>query len=101
MWLQALYDAIWHRMLDGRYLQVDKTSVPDSTREVQGKNPRGFLWFYAVPGGDAVLVFDARRSLDGVRERLGGFTAQSRPMPMKSTRPCAAGRLGCNKVEVP
>jgi Transposase IS66 family len=28
MWLQALYDAMWQRMLDGRYLQVDKTSVP-------------------------------------------------------------------------
>jgi transposase len=73
VWLRAIYDAMWQRMLQGGYLQVDETSVRVLDPEVQGKAARGYLWFYAVPGGDALLVFDPRRSLDAVRERLGGF----------------------------
>lgn len=99
-WLQALYDAMWQRMLDGGYLQVDETSVRVLDPEVQGKAARGFLWFYAVPGGDAVLVFDARRSLDAVRERLRGFTGTIQTDAYevyKALRRRQAGleRLGC------
>jgi hypothetical protein len=99
-WLQALYDAMWQRMLDGGYLQVDETSVRVLDPEVQGKAARGFLWFYAVPRGDALVVFDARRSLDAVRERLGGFTGTIQTDAYevyKALRRRQAGldRLGC------
>jgi hypothetical protein len=41
--------------------------------EVKGKAARGYLWFYAVPGGDVVLVFNRSRGLDAVKDRLKGF----------------------------
>jgi transposase len=82
------------------YLQIDETSVRVLNPEVQGKAARGFLWFYAVPRGDALLVFDARRSLDAVRERLGGFTGTIQTDAYevyKALRRRQAGleRLGC------
>ena len=63
----------WQGMLAGGYLQVDETSVRVLDPEVQGKAARGYLWFYAFPGGDAILVFDPSRGLDAVRKRLSGF----------------------------
>lgn len=72
-WLQPLYDAMWQRMLAGRYMQVDETSVRVLDPEVQGKAARGYLWFYAVPGGDVILVFDPTRGLEAVQKRLSGF----------------------------
>jgi transposase len=41
---------------------------------VQGKAARGYLWFYAVPGGDVILEFDPSRGLEPVRKRLESFT---------------------------
>ena len=60
-------------MLAGGYLQIDETSVRVLDPEVQGKAARGYLWFYAVPGGDVLLDFDSSRGLEPVRERLAGF----------------------------
>ncbi len=73
-WLRPLYDAIWQGMLGGGYLQVDETPVRVLDPEVQGKAARGYLWFYAVPGGDVILEFDSSRGLAPVRKRLQGFT---------------------------
>jgi hypothetical protein len=41
---------------------------------VKGRAPRGYLWFYAAPGGDVLLDFDRRRSLAPLQQRLKGFT---------------------------
>jgi len=54
-------------------LQVDETPVRVLDPEVQGKAARGYLWFYAVPGGDVILEFDSSRGLEPVRKRLTGF----------------------------
>ena len=72
-WLRPLYDAMWREMLTGGYLQVDETPVKVLDREVQGKAARGYLWFYAVPGGDVVLEFDPSRGQAPVRRRLKDF----------------------------
>lgn len=50
-WLLPLYEAVWKAMRAGGYLQVDETPVRVLDPEVEGKAARGYLWFYAVPGG--------------------------------------------------
>ena len=73
-WLRPIYDAMWRDLLATGYLQVDETPVRVLDPEVKGKAARGYLWFYAVPGGDVLLDFDRHRSLDPVRRRLNGFS---------------------------
>jgi transposase len=73
LWLQPLYDAMWREMRAGGYLQVDETPVRVMDPEVRKKAARGYLWFYAVPRGDVLLVFDPSRSLKPVQERLRDF----------------------------
>ncbi len=72
-WLRPIYDAMWQAMLAGDYLQIDETPVKVLDPEVKGKAARGYLWFYAVPGGDVVLEFDPSRGSTPVRKRLTGF----------------------------
>lgn len=72
-WLVPIYDAMWKAMLSGGYLQIDETPVKVLDPEVQGKAARGYLWFYAVPGGDVILEFDPSRGLAPVQKRLQGF----------------------------
>jgi hypothetical protein len=73
-WLQPLYDAVWKAMRAGDYMQIDETPVRVLDPEVKGKAARGYLWFYAVPGGDVILEFDRSRGQESVRERLKAFT---------------------------
>jgi transposase len=72
-WLRPIYDAMWRDLLATGYLQVDETPVRVLDPDVKGKAARGYLWFYAAPGGDVVLDFDRRRSLAPVRQRLKDF----------------------------
>ncbi|MBM3791174.1 MAG: IS66 family transposase, partial [Acidobacteria bacterium] len=72
-WLLPIYDAMWKAMLAGGYLQVDETPVRVLDPDVEGKAARGYLWFYAVPGGDVILEFDCSRGMAPVRKRLEGF----------------------------
>jgi hypothetical protein len=64
---------MWHQMLLGRYLQVDETFVKVMDPEVKGKAAQGYLWFYAVPGGDVILDFNRSRGLQPVQQRLKDF----------------------------
>jgi transposase len=73
-WLRPVYDAMWQAMLAVRYLQIDETPVKVLDPDVKGKAARGYLWFYAVPGGDVILEFDPSRGMAPVRKRLAGFT---------------------------
>ncbi len=73
-WLVPVYDTMWNAMVAGGYLQVDETPVKVLDPEVKGKAARGYLWFYAVPGGDVILVFDPSRGQQPVRDRLKNFT---------------------------
>jgi transposase len=72
-WLQPVYEAMWRPMLSGGYLQVDETPVRVLDPEVEGKAARGYLWFYAVPGGDVILEFDRSRGMEPVKKRLQDF----------------------------
>jgi transposase len=72
-WLLPIYDAMWREMLTGGYLQIDETPVRVLDPDVQGKAARGYLWFYAVPGGDVILEFDRSRGMAPVRKRLQEF----------------------------
>jgi len=72
-WLVPVYDAMWKAMMAGGYLQIDETPVKVLDPEVEGKAARGYLWFYAVPGGDVILEFHRSRGLEPVRQRLAGF----------------------------
>jgi len=72
-WLLPIYDAMWQAMLAGGYLQVDETPVRVLDPDVEGKAARGYLWFYAVPGGDVILEFDPSRGMAPVRKRLERF----------------------------
>jgi len=64
---------MWKAMMAGGYLQIDETPVKVLDPEVEGKAARGYLWFYAVPGGDVILEFHRSRGLEPVRQRLAGF----------------------------
>lgn len=74
VWLKPIYESMWQKMHAGGYLQIDETPVKVLDPEVKGKAAQGYLWFYAVPGGDVSLVFDRSRGLAPVRERLKDFT---------------------------
>jgi hypothetical protein len=65
---------MWQRMKQGDYLQIDETPVRVLDPEVKGKAARGYLWFFARPGGDVVLVFDRGRSHQVPAHQLQGFT---------------------------
>jgi transposase len=73
-WLEPLVERMWQHMLATGYLQVDETPVQVLDPEVRGKAALGYLWFYAVPGGDVLLDFDSSRGLEPVRKRLEGFS---------------------------
>jgi len=71
--LRPVYDKMWQHMLAGGYLQVDETPVGVMDPDVEGKAARGYLWFYAVPGGDVILDFHRSRGLFPVQQRLKDF----------------------------
>jgi transposase len=73
-WLEPLVERMWQSMCAGGYMQVDETPVKVLDPEVRGKAAHGYLWFYAVPGGDVLLDFDCSRGLAPVRRRLAGFS---------------------------
>lgn len=72
--LQPLCLLMFERMKQGGYLQVDETPVKVMDPEVKGKCARGYLWFYAVPGGDVFLDFQGTRGRAAPHAQLTGFT---------------------------
>jgi transposase len=72
--LQPLCNLMFKRMKQSGYLQVDETPVKVMDPEVKGKCARGYLWFYAVPGGDVYLDFQSTRGRDAPQAQLTGFT---------------------------
>lgn len=71
--LQPLVRLMFQRMKQGGYLQVDETPVKVMDPEVKGKCARGYLWFYAVPGGDVYLDFQGTRGRDAPHAQLTDF----------------------------
>lgn len=59
--LPPLCGLMFEEMKKGAYLQVDETPVEILEPAVKGKCARGYLWFYAVPGGDVYLDFQDTR----------------------------------------
>jgi len=72
--LQPLVQLMFAQMKQGGYLQVDETPVKVMDPEVKGKCARGYLWFYAVPGGDVYLDFQGTRGRDAPHAQLTDFT---------------------------
>ncbi|MCP5525157.1 MAG: IS66 family transposase, partial [Verrucomicrobiales bacterium] len=72
--LQPLVGLLFERMKQSGYLQVDETPVKVMDPEVKGKCARGYLWFYAVPGGDVFLDFQGTRGRAAPHAQLTGFT---------------------------
>ena len=72
--LQPLCKRMFERMKQSGYLQVDETPVKVMDPEVKGKCARGYLWFYAVPGGDVYLDFQGTRGRAAPQAQLTGFT---------------------------
>jgi transposase len=71
--LQPLVELMFERMKQGAYLQIDETPVKVLDPEVKGKCARGYLWFYAVPGGDVFLDFQDTRGRRAPHAQLAGF----------------------------
>jgi transposase len=71
--LRPVYDKMWQHMFASGYMQVDETPVRVLDPDVKGKAARGYLWFYAVPGGDVILDFHRSRGLLPIQQRLKGF----------------------------
>ena len=99
-WLRPLVERMWQAMRASGYLQVDETPVKVLDPEVKGKAAQGYLWFYAVPGGDVLLEFDSSRGLEPVRRRLTGFagTIQTDAYEVYeslSRKESAIARIGC------
>lgn len=72
--LQPLVLLMFERMKRGGYLQIDETPVKVMDPEVKGKCARGYLWFYAVPGGDVFLDFQDTRGRKAPHAQLAGFS---------------------------
>lgn len=72
--LQPLVELMFQRMKQGGYLQIDETPVKVLDPEVKGKCARGYLWFYAVPGGDVFLDFQNTRGRTAPHAQLEGFS---------------------------
>jgi transposase len=72
-WLKPIYEAMWQAMKAGDYLQIDETPVKVLDPEVRGRAAKGYLWFYAVPGGDVILEFCDSRGEQAPQEKLVGF----------------------------
>ncbi len=99
-WLRPLVERMWLAMRASGYLQVDETPVKVLDPDVKGKAAQGYLWFYAIPGGDVFLDFDTSRGLDPVRRRLTGFagTIQTDAYEVYeslSRKESAISRIGC------
>lgn len=71
--LQPLCRLMFQEMKQGGYLQVDETPVKVLDPEVKGKCARGYLWFYAVPGGDVFLDFQGTRGRAAPHAQLADF----------------------------
>jgi transposase len=71
--LQPLCNRMFEHMKRGGYLQVDETPVKVMDPEVKGKCARGYLWFYAAPGGDVFLDFQDTRGRDAPHAQLANF----------------------------
>ncbi len=71
--LQPLYRLMFEEMKQSGYLQVDETPVRVLDPEVKGKCARGYLWFYACPGGDVFLDFQDTRGRKAPHAQLEGF----------------------------
>lgn len=99
-WLRPLVERMWQAMRASGYLQVDETPVKVLDPDVKGKAAQGYLWFYAVPGGDVFIEFDSSRGLEPVRRRLTGFagTIQTDAYEVYdslSRKQSAIARIGC------
>lgn len=99
--LLAIYNLIWEQLKAGDYMQIDETPVKVLDPEVKGKAATGYLWFYSVPGGDALLDFTMSRGQEAPRKRLQGFqgTIQTDAYEvynvLKRERPKTLKRIGC------
>ncbi|MGV1006655.1 MAG: IS66 family transposase [Candidatus Nanopelagicales bacterium] len=99
--LQAIYRQIWEELQASGYLQIDETPVKVLDPEVRGKAARGYLWFYAAPGGLVYLEFCASRGREGPRERLKHFQGTMQTdayevyAALRRERPSTLKRLGC------
>jgi len=97
-WLRPLYEAVWKAMLATGYMQIDETPVRVLDPEVKGKAARGYLWFYAVPGGDVILEFDRSRGQEPVRERLKPFTGTIQTDAYEVYDAVKRGRQGLERI---
>ncbi len=100
VWLRPLCDAMWRQMVAGGYLQIDETPVRVLDPDVEGRTVRGYLWFYAVPGGDVILDFDRSRALKVVQQRLQNFagtiqTDAYEVYPSLERKESRIARIGC------
>jgi hypothetical protein len=99
--LLLIYMLIWEEMKSGGYVQIDETPVRVLDPEVPGQAGRGYLWFYAVPGGDVFLEFCGGRGREGPQQRLKGFTGTIQTDGydvydcLRKERPRSLKRIGC------
>lgn len=100
-WLQAIYWLIWEELKTSTYLQIDESPVNVLDPEVKGKAARGYLWFYAQPGGYVFLEFHQSRGREGPRERLRGFAGTMQTDgyelydALRKEQPRTLRRIGC------
>ena len=78
-WLHPIYNAVWKAMRAGGDMQIDRTPVKVLDREVKGKAAQGYLWFFSVLRGDAILEFFHNRGQETPRQRLQGFHGTMQP----------------------
>ena len=72
-WLKILYDLLKVQLLDGNYLQVDKTPVRYLDRKVKGKCKKGYLWVFSDPKGAVLFDWNASRSHEVPMAFIGEF----------------------------
>jgi transposase len=71
--LMAVTREMMRGLLTGTYLQVDETPVGVQSREIIGRNHRGWLWEYSRPGGSVVFDYQDGRGRAGPEGILKGY----------------------------
>lgn len=68
--LEPLYDVLWQKVQQSRYLQADETPIPVQTQDKPGATHKGYLWVYHSPP-DKLVLFDYSKGRS--REEPGDF----------------------------
>lgn len=70
---EPLIKALWQKILDSPYVQLDATPVPLMDPGRRGRTREGCIWAYRGEGGTRYYDFAPRKNGETVKERFGAY----------------------------